>query len=73
MTTTPALQEAQAALAIMAERNARLSEFAHRFLSPEDLGYAVSAEVRDAARAALGRPRVETIKRNHEHDRKTNT
>jgi hypothetical protein len=69
--TTQALQEAQAALAIMAERNARLRAFAQRLLHPEDLGHAVTAEVRDLAREALGRPRVETTKRNHEHDRKS--
>ena len=31
-----------------------------RLLDPEDLGLAVSAEVRDAAREVLGMPKVET-------------
>jgi hypothetical protein len=62
MTTTQALKEAQAALAVMAERNARLRALAQRLLDPDDLGYAVSAEVRDAAREALGRQRVENVR-----------
>jgi hypothetical protein len=33
--------------------------FLERFLSPEDLGYAVSGEVRDLARDLLGLPRAE--------------
>jgi predicted nucleotide-binding protein len=37
----------------------RLLNFAMRFLNPDDLGHSVSAEVRDAARVALGREPVE--------------
>ena len=37
-----------------------LDAFARRLLDPEDLGHAVTAEVRDAARAALGRATTET-------------
>jgi hypothetical protein len=37
----------------------RLFAFAHRFLDPEQYGYKVSAEIRDAAREALGLPKVE--------------
>ncbi len=36
----------------------KLSSFALRLLSPEDLGYTVNELVRDAAREALGIPRV---------------
>ena len=35
-------------------------EFARRLLSPEDLGHAVTPEVRDLAREVLGLPRTET-------------
>jgi len=34
--------------------------FINRFLDPEDLGYAVNNYVRDDAREALGRERVES-------------
>jgi hypothetical protein len=34
----------------------------NRLLDPEDLGHAVSAEVRDEAREVLGMERVETCK-----------
>jgi hypothetical protein len=37
----------------------RLFAFAHRFLDPEQYGYKVSGEIRDAAREALGLTRVE--------------
>ena len=38
----------------------RTESFINRFLDPEDLGYAVDKHVRDDAREALGRERVET-------------
>jgi hypothetical protein len=41
------------------ERIKRLEEFTNRFLDPEDLGYVVNNYVRDDAREALGRERVE--------------
>jgi hypothetical protein len=37
-------------------------KFVRRLLDPEDLGLAVSAEVRDAAREVMGLERVETVK-----------
>ena len=37
-----------------------MKEFLLRLLNPEQLGYAVTAEVRDAARELLGMPKVET-------------
>lgn len=44
----------------LAQRNAELRALLMRMLSPEDLGFAVTAEVRDAARQALGMQPVET-------------
>jgi hypothetical protein len=41
------------------ERIKRMESFINRFLDPEDLGYAVNNYVRDDAREALGRERVE--------------
>jgi hypothetical protein len=38
----------------------RLEAFVNRFLDPEDLGYAVNKCLRDDAREALGRSRVES-------------
>jgi DNA repair exonuclease SbcCD ATPase subunit len=38
----------------------RTESFINRFLDPEDLGYAVNNYVRDDAREALGRERVES-------------
>lgn len=38
----------------------RMESFINRFLDPEDLGYAVNNYVRDDAREALGRERVES-------------
>ena len=35
--------------------------FIERLLSPEEFGHAVTAEVRDAAREALGLPKCETV------------
>lgn len=42
------------------ENNDSLKEFLNRFLNPEDLGYAVSAYIRDEVRVALGYERVES-------------
>ena len=42
------------------ERIKRTESFINRFLDPEDLGYAVNSHVRDDAREALGRERVES-------------
>ncbi len=42
------------------ERIKRLESFINRFLDPEDLGYVVNNYVRDDAREALGRERVES-------------
>jgi hypothetical protein len=41
------------------ERIKRMESFINRFLDPEDLGYVVNNYVRDDAREALGRKRVE--------------
>lgn len=38
----------------------RLLAFAQRMLDPEDFGYAVTAEVRDAAREAIGINKAES-------------
>lgn len=43
----------------LVDRLNRLEAFAKRFLCPEDLGFAVTACVRDDARIALGQPAVE--------------
>lgn len=45
---------------VLQERVKRLEEFANRFLHPEDLGFTVTAWIRDDAREALGMPAVET-------------
>ena len=42
------------------DRIKRAESFINRFLDPEDLGYAVNNYVRDDAREALGRERVES-------------
>ena len=42
------------------EQMKRTESFINRFLDPEDLGYAVNNYVRDDAREALGRERVES-------------
>lgn len=42
------------------KRIKRLEAFVNRFLDPEDLGYAVNKCLRDDAREALGRSRVES-------------
>jgi len=42
------------------DRIARMESFINRFLDPEDLGYVVNNYVRDDAREALGRERVES-------------
>ena len=41
------------------ERITELTTFLRRFLNPEDLGYAVQADVRDDVREVLGMKRVE--------------
>lgn len=41
----------------------RVRRFLDRLLNPNDLGHAVSARVRDEARALMGLPKVETGKR----------
>jgi hypothetical protein len=38
----------------------RMENFINRFFDPEDLGYTVTPSVRDDAREALGRERVES-------------
>lgn len=45
---------------ILEKRIQRLEAFVNRFLDPEDLGYAVNKCLRDDAREALGRSRVES-------------
>jgi len=42
------------------DRIKRMESFINRFLDPEDLGYVVNNYVRDDAREALGRERVES-------------
>jgi hypothetical protein len=51
--------EFQAELDAANEKIKRMESFINRFLDPEDLGYAVNNYVRDDAREALGRERVE--------------
>lgn len=36
----------------------RLTHFASRLLNPDDLGFSVSEEIRDAAREAIGIPKI---------------
>ena len=45
---------------ILKPRIEQLEAFVNRFLDPEDLGYAVNKCLRDDAREALGRSRVES-------------
>ena len=45
---------------ILEKRIQRLESFVNRFLDPEDLGYAINKCLRDDAREALGRSRVES-------------
>jgi len=50
---------------ILEKRIQRLESFVNRFLDPEDLGYTINKCLRDDAREALGRSRVESpIKEN---------
>ena len=50
---------------ILEKRIQRLEAFVNRFLDPEDLGYTINKCLRDDAREALGRSRVESpIKEN---------
>jgi hypothetical protein len=51
--------EFQAELDAANEKIKRMESFINRFLDPEDLGYVVNSHVRDDAREALGRERVE--------------
>ena len=55
--------EFQAELDAANEKIKRMESFINRFLDPEDLGYAVNNYVRDDAREALGRERVESKSR----------
>jgi hypothetical protein len=50
----------EAEVALLKERIKRLESFAERFLHPEDLGYVANQFLRDDAREALGRNRVES-------------
>ena len=47
-------------LKVAKDRIKRLEAFVNRFLDPEDLGYAINKCLRDDAREALGRSRVES-------------
>lgn len=47
------------------QRETQAEELCRRLLNPEELGHAVTAEVRDLAREALGRPTVETVKNDY--------
>lgn len=52
-------------LKVAKDRIKRLEAFVNRFLDPEDLGYTINKCLRDDAREALGRSRVESpIKEN---------
>lgn len=46
----------------VAERIVAMERLVHNLIDPEMYGYAVAAEVRDAARLALGMRPVETVK-----------
>jgi len=54
------IEELELKLESANERINRTESFINRFLDPEDLGYAVNNYVRDDAREALGRERVES-------------
>ena len=54
------IEELELKLESANERIKRTESFINRFLDPEDLGYAVNSHVRDDAREALGRERVES-------------
>lgn len=47
--------------AITAQQFRRMENFIKSLLNPEELGLAVPAHVRDSAREALGRPKVEEV------------
>ena len=55
-----AIAEAAQRLEEQQECIKRMESFINRFLDPEDLGYTVNNYVRDDAREALGRERVES-------------
>jgi hypothetical protein len=57
------IEELELKLESANERIHRMESFINRFLDPEDLGYAVNNYVRDDAREALGRERVESKNR----------
>ena len=57
------IEELELKLESANERIHRMESFINRFLDPEDLGYAVDKHVRDDARQALGRERVESKSR----------
>lgn len=42
------------------DERVKINHFLRRLLDPEDLGHAVTAEVRDEARVLMGMERVET-------------
>ena len=54
------IEELELKLESANERINRIESFINRFLDPEDLGYVVNNYVRDDAREALGRERVES-------------
>ena len=54
------LASTQAVAEALADKNVRLRSFLLRLLNPEDLGHAVTGEVRDCARELLGMERVES-------------
>ena len=54
------IEELELKLESANERIHRTESFINRFLDPEDLGYVVNNYVRDDAREALGRERVES-------------
>jgi hypothetical protein len=54
------LQQLEKNVDILKPRIEQLEAFVNRFLDPEDLGYAVNKCLRDDAREALGRSRVES-------------
>lgn len=54
------LDAAHATAEALADKNVKLRSFLLRLLNPEDLGHAVTGEVRDCARELLGMQRVES-------------
>ncbi len=62
LTVADAVEAYRQDVMIRGNRASLAFKLCHRLLSPEDLGYAVTSEVRDLARKALGLPCVETRK-----------